>query len=309
MKDVKFDKVIGYLKAEDVFGNEKKFTRWLSKNLDYLTFPFGRQFTLIDREKPIGAFWEDILMMDEEGGKWVIEAQYNLMDHDHHSKTITYPVLEGAVGSIWICERWRPEFFKVLEELNTFIPHRNYYVCQLTIQEKENGTFTPEFRIIFGPTIEEKQRGELQRKESRDYEEAHKFLHLFRNSINEENSLFSDCNPSTIYLKKYIEIGMAYQIAVTKTLCHAGIWFIHKKNAELNFRRYEELKEHKDTIESIFNGNLNWRESGVQERGLTYDCKMGGVRNPEKWGQVISELQKNFLDLYNIVDPIVQNIS
>jgi len=135
---------------------------------------------------------------------------------------------------------------------------------------------------------------------------SHEFLLRFKNALSVHLPLFANCEPSDIYLKKVIKPGVIYQIAITKTRAHIGVWFIHD-DKDINIRRYQVLKSKANIINESF-GVLNWREGGVKERGLTYDCKIGGSSDSNKWDLMIEDLIQKFLPFYRVLNPTIMEI-
>ncbi len=69
---------------------ESDFSTWLEQNIDTLSDALGFNLSVLQREKPAGAFQVDLVAEDEAGQLVVIENQLGPTDHDHFGKLLTY---------------------------------------------------------------------------------------------------------------------------------------------------------------------------------------------------------------------------
>ena len=94
------------------------FTPWIAQNLDMLGDAIGEELELVQREKPVGPFYCDILAKDLGSGAPVaIENQLELTDHSHLGQLLTYAAGLGAKIAVWVAPEFLYEHAKVLCQL------------------------------------------------------------------------------------------------------------------------------------------------------------------------------------------------
>ena len=77
------------LKLREVWKREDRgFTKWLEKNIDYLNEDLGIKLEILKREQNVGPFFVD-LYAEEGEDKVVIENQLEKTDHGHLGKLLT----------------------------------------------------------------------------------------------------------------------------------------------------------------------------------------------------------------------------
>jgi hypothetical protein len=66
----------------------------------------------------VGRYWLDLLLEDARGRTIIVENQFELTDHDHLGKLITYAAGYDAGSAVWIAPEFRDEHREALDWLN-----------------------------------------------------------------------------------------------------------------------------------------------------------------------------------------------
>jgi hypothetical protein len=94
------------------------FTPWLAENLDLLGGELGLALTLEKREHAVGRYSLDLLLSDARGRVVIVENQFEVTDHDHIGKVLTYCAGTNAQVVVWIAEAFTDEHLAALQWLN-----------------------------------------------------------------------------------------------------------------------------------------------------------------------------------------------
>lgn len=127
------------------------FSPWLAENLDVLGAALGLALTFRAREHQVGRYWLDLLLEDARGRTVIVENQFNLTDHDHLGKLLTYAAGTEADLVVWIAESFTTEHTAALEWLNSnTIPGVGFFAVQLEVLEIA-GKRAPHFEVLVRP--------------------------------------------------------------------------------------------------------------------------------------------------------------
>ena len=148
--------------AHEVWRREDEdFSPWLVKNLALLDEILGTKLELIEREKPVGRFFADLLCVNRKSNNSlvVIENQLGRSDHDHLGKLLTYAAGLQATTVIWIATAFENEHLNALAWLNLNMnnPVRCFGV-KLELKSIDNSRCLPTFTLIAEPLVGTQQR-------------------------------------------------------------------------------------------------------------------------------------------------------
>ena len=140
---------------------DEDFSPWLAKNLGLLDEILGTKLDLIEREKPVGRFFADILCVNRiDNSLVVIENQLRRSDHDHLGKLLTYTAGLQATTVIWIATAFENEHRNALEWLNLNMNNRvRCFGVKLELKPIDNSKCLPTFTLFAGPHFGNQQRG------------------------------------------------------------------------------------------------------------------------------------------------------
>ena len=244
---------------------DKDFTQWLSKNIDYLNDVLDFEVVVENTEENVGPYRVDILAEDNYGRKVIVENQLEKTDHTHLGQILTYLINLDAKTAIWIASRVVDEHSKAIDWLNENSPDDiSFYLIKLeAIKIEGSDLAAPLFTIVKGPSKEVKQLG----AEKKEYALRHVLRKEFWQSLLEKSKdktrLHSNTSPG-IY--SWIgtgagKSGIGYNYVITNKYVSVEIYFDRGKDfaePNINKLRFDKLEIHKREIESIFGKSLNW---------------------------------------------------
>lgn len=165
MKNITIGKAIKVPVRELWEKEDKDFTVWLEKNIDYLNEILGSKITITKRKKRAGDFKVDLIGEDENGQMVVIENQLEKTDHGHLGQIITYISMVGAKTAIWISSNPRDEHIEAMEWLNESTPQdMSFYLIQLEAIKIGDSIPAPIFTVKAGFTELAKESGNEKRE-------------------------------------------------------------------------------------------------------------------------------------------------
>lgn len=100
---------------------ERNFTKWLADNIDCVGNTIGRNIVSActevkeSSEYGKGKYPVDILAIDENDEKIVVENQYFLNNHIHLGEILTYSAWNSVSTIVWITEDIDEEHFRAVE--------------------------------------------------------------------------------------------------------------------------------------------------------------------------------------------------
>lgn len=100
---------------------ERNFTKWLADNIDCVGNIIGRNIVSActevkeSSEYGKGKYPVDILAIDENDEKIVVENQYFLSNHIHLGEILTYSAWNSVSTIVWITEDIDEEHFHAVE--------------------------------------------------------------------------------------------------------------------------------------------------------------------------------------------------
>ena len=150
--------MVKVVNAREVWRREDEdFSPWLVENLGLLDEILGTELELIEREKPVGPFFADLLCVNKKSNNnslVVIENQLGRSDHDHLGKLLTYAAGLQATTVIWIATAFESEHLNALAWLNHNMnnPVRCFGV-KLELKSIDNSRCFPIFTLVAEPLV------------------------------------------------------------------------------------------------------------------------------------------------------------
>ena len=132
------------------------FTPWLAEkeNLELLGREIGLSLELVQREKPIGSLFLDILARESTSGSLVaIENQLEWTDLYHFGRLLAYASGSNSRTVIWVAPEFVYEHTQVLNQLNEWSgPNARFYGVKVEVVQKgEGAALEPRFRSVVYP--------------------------------------------------------------------------------------------------------------------------------------------------------------
>ncbi|NPE28645.1 DUF4268 domain-containing protein [Methanococcoides sp. SA1] len=273
------------------------FTPWLADNIDILGDAVGMRLSFDTREKKIGSFSLDILADDESGNKVIIENQLEKSDHDHLGKVLTYLTGLEAKTAIWVCSEARQEHIQVIDWLNeNTYDGIKFYLVKLEGLRIGNSIPAPYFSVVCAPSEIAKDIGKVKEEDSERHKMRWKFWELLLDKSKEQTQLHANISPSR---DNWISAGagksgLSYTYSITMNSASVEFSIDGGKDAEeLNKQRFNELYQHKDTIENSFGEALIWDcVGGRKSCRIKFELNKSGLKDKDNW----VTLQTNMID-------------
>lgn len=130
------------------------FTQWLAQdeNLELLAQELGIELMSARTEVKVGQFAVDILAIDDNENKVVIENQLEQTNHDHLGKIITYAAGLQAETIIWIVSKAREEHQLAVSWLNENTNEKlNCFLIEIEAWQIDDSAPAPRFNILAKP--------------------------------------------------------------------------------------------------------------------------------------------------------------
>jgi len=287
---------------------DKDFTPWLAKNIDYLNDKLNLDISVQTVEGNVGPYFVDIYGEDSFGNKVIIENQLEKSDHTHLGQILTYLVNLDANIAIWITTNPTEEHQQVVEWLNEITPdNMSFYLVQIKgIKIEGSDLVAPLFTIVEGPTQERKRIG-LEKKE---YAQRHtirkQFWTQLIEAMNQKNSLCQNVSPGT---DAWIGIalgtaGVSLNLVVSKNYARAEI-YINRGDTQKNKEVFDYFYNLKDQIEKDFGGSLVWErmDDRITSR-IKYQLDGVNVFNEKDW----LKMNDFMIDAANRLHKVFKNL-
>ena len=114
-----------------LWSEERSFTKWLANNIDYVGNIINRNIVRTETEVKDssvhgkGKYPVDILAVDENNEKIIIENQYFLTNHIHLGELLTYSAWHKVSTIVWITEDVDEEHFRAVEYIKNLAHSSN----------------------------------------------------------------------------------------------------------------------------------------------------------------------------------------
>jgi len=279
---------------------DKDFTRWLEKNIEYLNEILDFDITIESREGPVGPYKVDLYGEDNFGRKVIIENQLEKTDHTHLGQIITYLVNLEASSAIWITSKPIEEHIKTIEWLNETTPDDiSFYLIKIeALKIESQPSVAPLFTLIKSPSNETKQIG----AEKKEYAQRHvlrkEFWTQLLDKSRKKTKLYMNISPN-IY--SWVgagagKTGINYNYVINNRRAACEIYIDKGKAFEdpnINKIRFDKLLKNKEKIEKEFDRKLNWeRLDNRRASRIAIYFEGIGIKDKEKW----DNLQDTMID-------------
>lgn len=285
------------------------FTPWLAQNLQYLNDVMQMDLELVQIEARVGAYSLDILAKDLSTGRYVaIENQFNMTDHDHLGKLLTYSAGYEVCAVIWVAESFRDEHRQALDWLNEHSTDDvNYFgvvVELITINQSPPA-------VIFRPVVMPNQWAKAKRQSRPDVsplgEQYQQFFQpvvdavrqvRFKGTVNAlpQNWIqFGSKMPGVLYTLDFAKLGLRAEVYISTP--------IMEDNAKL----FEWLRGQVPAHDPRLEAPLEWEELKGKKacRVAVYD-KTAELGNEGQWPQYQGWGIKHLQAMRDIFDPLLE---
>lgn len=287
------------------------FTTWLEDNIDTLESIVGFQLTAAEREHKTENFSVDIVAEDSNGRIVIIENQLEKSNHDHLGKLITYLTAVEANCAIWIVSEPRSEHVKAIAWLNESTS-TDFYLIKLEAIKIGDSLPAPLFTEIVGPSEEAREIGETKKDLKESQVLRKQFWTQLLEYAGEKTKLHANITPG-IY--GWVgtgagKAGLSFNYIIRKNKANVELYIDRGKDSqEENEQIFDELARNKEQIENTFGGSLSWEK--IEDKRACRIAKYfetGGYSDEENWGDIISELVENMINLDEALSPFINKL-
>lgn len=230
--------------------------------LEHLAEVIGVEFVEAQTEVGVGQFHIDILAIDENERKIVIENQLEPTNHDHLGKIITYAAGLQADVVVWIVERARDEHEQAVNWLNeNTIEHANFFLLQIEAWKIGDSLPAPRFNVIARPN--DWAKAVKQSAAGSSFSELNLQQKAFFERVRERGEATAK------YIKSWSNPSPQhwYDIAIGSSQAHVGLTVNSKqKRVAVDFyinnnkELYAKLYDQRHVIEGELALQLDWQE-------------------------------------------------
>lgn len=302
-------------------GEARDFTPWLADNLDTL----GEHLRIGDleleaTEVPIpGGRNLDVLAIDAGNGKWAIENQYGVGDHDHLTRGLAYAVALECRALLVLAEDHRDEFIAVAAEWNRYSEAYGadgIRVFLAVIEAWRIGDSAPgyRFRLVEGPNewkAAAKSSAVKTAAQSERNEANHRFWSALLPAIGERTRAFSSVSPRTGPWIGVSSGDFNYQVWVKADACHVQLR-IDTGDADENAALFDDLASNRPQIDAEFGEGLDWNRAEAHRACfIRYDVpdSCGWKTSAEDRQSGLHAVASAVERFHSILDPYVAQVS
>jgi hypothetical protein len=287
-------------------------TTWLEENVDVLNDVLGLSLVSADREQAAGAFNVDLIAEDESGRTVIIENQLERSNHDHLGKLITYTAMTDAHAAIWIVSDPRPEHVRAISWLNDSSPS-DFYLLKIEGIRIANSPPAPLLTLIVGPSEEGRKAGEVKKEIAEGGQIRRRFWTELLEKAKQRTKLHGGVSP-TDHLWSGTGAGkggLSFNYTVTQQGSGVELYIDRRADSEDENRRiFDSLFKHKDEIEKVYGGKLEWqpledkRACRIRQR-----FELGGYRDEERWPNIQDGMIDAMVRLEKALKPHIAGLS
>lgn len=289
----------------------KDFTTWLENNIDVLNDAIDVNLVSAEREQSTGNFNVDILAEDQSGNTVVIENQLECSDHDHLGKLITYLSAFEAKTAIWIVKDHKPEHLNAIAWLNE-TGLANFYLVKVEAIQIDDSQAAPLLTMITGPSAEAVTAGQTKQDRAERYSIRENFWSALLENAKDKTKLHSNISPgqySWIGTTAGLSNGLSLNYSIRRNDAQAELYIDAGTDSdELNKKMFNELCEHKDTIEQKFGEELLWEAlDGRRACRIRNIIKIGGYADEQTWPETHDAMVDSMIRLDRSLRPHIKS--
>ena len=293
----------------EVWEHETDATRWLQDNIDVIGDVIDLRLSGPEREQRTGSFSVDLVAEDESGNPVIIENQLERSNHDHLGKLITYSVGVGAKTAVWIVADPRPEHVSAIAWLNESSSAAAFHLLKLEAVRIGDSPPAPLVTLIVGPSEESREGGGIRDDWARRHVVKHRFWTELLERAEGRTKLHAGIAPT-----RYSWVGtgagrggLGFNYAIRQHDAQVELYIDRGRDrAEENQRVFNQLVEHKDAVESVFEAPLEWQSlEGRRACRIRKVILIGGYRDEDKWPEIQDEMVNAMIRLEKALAPHV----
>ncbi len=277
----------------------RDFTPWLADNLEELDSKLLLGLHEPQKEQPAGIGFVDIMAIDSDSQKVIIENQLTPADYEHLGKCLVYAAGLDAKTIIWIASDFKDDFIQTVNWINNNTGDDvDVYAVKLELFSIDNSFPAFRFNIVCRPDFGQKV---VSKELSQQQNEQLAFWEDFRTKIINAggiNSGLSTPRPTSSY-DIYLGIGGLRIQCRFNSWNNTGTVCAYVSNTKTE-TYVPLLKQKQSVIEQKIGGNMVWNEEDRTDKTLRYEMDFS-VRSKE---ENIDDMVKCTVQLYHILKSI-----
>ncbi|MDA2930003.1 DUF4268 domain-containing protein [Acidobacteria bacterium AH-259-O06] len=298
------------LNLREIWSKESSdFTPWLADNIGALGESLGMELELETREASVGDFSLDLLAKDlGTGGTVIIENQLTPTDHDHLGKLLTYAAGFGASTVVWVAESIRDEHRQVLEWLNQRTDSdTQFFGVVVEVLQIDDSNPAYNFKPVIFPN--EWQKSKRRVHVSSKAEAYRSFFQALIDDLR-ENHRFTGARvgqPQNWYAFSSGFSGIPYSAVFAQGGRARVEVYIDQGDADKNKSLFDDLFEHKETIESECQTQLQWERLEDRRASRIAIYRDGSIEDSdEELRDIHSWMIENLLTFKKVFVPKIK---
>ena len=291
---------------------EYDFTPWLAKesNIQILAEEIGLDLEVEDTEVYIGSYKADIVAVDGENRKVIIENQLSKTDHKHLGQLLTYASGIGAKIIIWICTEVTDEHRQAIDWLNEMTTSDvAFFACEIQLWRIGDSDPAPKFDVISSPNDWSKTvKSSVPSEALTPTKQMHlKFWNGFKEYMTDSGTELRLRTPRPQHWYTMAVGKSKFHISLTSNTQAKRIGceiYIRGRNAK---EAFAQLIVQKDEIESRL-GPLEWQELPEGQDCRIIQYKEGDSMHEREWGTLHEWLKDRAEAFYHEFSPRIKRL-
>jgi len=265
------------------------FTQWLAQdeNLELLSQELGIELMSARTEVKVGQFAVDILAIDDNENRVIIENQLEQTNHDHLGKIITYAAGLQAETIIWIVSKAREEHQLAVSWLNENTNEKlNCFLIEIEAWQIDDSAPAPRFNILAKPNnwVKTLRSGTDKISETKLQQQD------FWDKVKE----YGEMNAKVVKSWQKARPQHWYNISIGTSKAHLALTLNSVKNQiglELhipdNKDLFQKLFTKQEMIESQLGYKLDWQELPDKKASRVIITKVADFRDESQQDNII----------------------
>ena len=283
------------------------FTPWLADNIDMLGDELGMTFdpATTETEVAVERFSADVVAVNDQAEKVVVENFLDPSDHRHLGQLITYAAGLDASHAVLVAESLRDEHRTALGWLNNIAAGVGFFGVEVTAWRIGQSPIAPQLRAVVEPdnwrrTVRVTTGSGLGATYARFWagllplvHEAEPRWRGTKTPQPEGMMSFKAAIPSVKYLTRAARSRLTAQC------------YIDTGDADTTREVYDHLHDRRDVIEEAFGAPLKWRPLDGA-RASTIDADFPGdvnIEDRDRWPDMWQWLVPTMGRLADAIDP------
>lgn len=291
---------------------EYDFTPWLAKesNIQILADEIGLDLEVEDTEVYIGSYKADIVAVDGENRKVIIENQLSKTDHKHLGQLITYASGLNAKIVVWICTAVTDEHRQAIDWLNDMTTSEvAFFACEIQLWRIGDSNPAPKFDVISSPNDWQKTvKSSIPAKSLSETKKSHlEFWNAFKEYMTDSGTDLRLRTPrpqhwySMAIGRSKFALSLTTNTQSNRIGCELYIRGVNAKKA------FALLLKKRNKIEEKL-GELDWQDLPEGQDCRIIQYKEGNSKNRESWKELHEWLKDRSEKFYTVFSPLVKKL-